>query len=454
MAQIADEISSAKPGRTYLITYSKADLSKFPSRESFAVAVTGAFTSTQSKVKPEHWAWCLERHLDNGFHYPLALKLTGPKKWLECKRSLQRTHGIIVHFSDHNDYYSAYKYISKYDENIHRSPNHPNLDEVISSKTKGCHRAYHQKRATKRVSSSTSTHQSLEKDLYSNKKIKKLSNIDVSEFIQKHDIKDQTSLLAIANTQKEQGKKDLAQYVFSRSSRNIDELIKQTWRMKRAADVLDRQKASRMQLIRDAAAGSCVDACDGVWLRCAKEVLVNNKVHPILFAAAIRNLLTLGRGKYRNVMIVGVTNCAKTFLFKPLELVFNTFSNPATDKYAWVGTENAEIILLNDFRWTRELIEWKSLLLLLEGDRVNLPAPKNHFVNDICIDSDVLIFATSKDVIKYRGSYNAEDKSEDDMMASRWKVFRFTHSIPESEQKKIEPCPHCFSQLVLLGEII
>ena len=197
----------------------------------------------------------------------------------------------------------------KYDENIHHSPNHPNLGEVRSSRTKGCHRAYHQKRASKRVSSSTRTHQSHEKYLYPDKKIKKLSNIDVSEFIQKHNIKDQTSLLAIANNQKEQGKKDLVQYGFSHSSRNIDELIKQTCRMKGAAKVLDHQKASRMQLIRD--------ACDGVWLRCAQEVLVNNKVHPILFAAAIRNLLTLGRGKYRNVMIVGVTNCEKTFLFKP-----------------------------------------------------------------------------------------------------------------------------------------
>ena len=40
-----------------------------------------------------------------------------------------------------------------------------------------------------------------------------------------------------------------------------------------------------------------------------------------------------------------------------------------------------------------------------------------------------------------------------DMMASRWKVFYFTHSIPEEEQKDIAPCPHCFSKLVLMGEI-
>ena len=119
-------------------------------------------------------------------------------------------------------------------------------------------------------------------------------------------------------------------------------------------------------------------ACEGRWLECAKEVLINNKVHPILFAAAIRELLLLGRGKYQNI-IVGPTNCGKTFLLKPLELIFTTFSNPAVDKYAWVGADNCKIILLNDFRWSKELIKWKSFLLLLEGDVVRLPAPKNHY---------------------------------------------------------------------------
>ena len=128
--------------------------------------------------------------------------------------------------------------------------------------------------------------------------MKKLSNIDVSEFIHKHDIRDQTSLLAVANDQQEEEKKDLANYALSRSSKSLDELIQQTWRMKEASAVLKRQKASRMEIIREAAAGNCVENCEGVWLKCAEEVLVNNKLHPVLFAAAVRDLLMFGRGKY------------------------------------------------------------------------------------------------------------------------------------------------------------
>ena len=39
----------------------------------------------------------------------------------------------------------------------------------------------------------------------------------------------------------------------------------------------------------------------------------------------------------------------KTFLFRPLELLFNTFSNPAADKYACVGADKKEIIGLTIF---------------------------------------------------------------------------------------------------------
>ena len=223
--------------------------------------------------------------------------------------------------------------------------------------------------------------------------------------------------------------------------------------MKGASSTLEREKTSRMDLIRKAASVECATACEGRWLECAQEVLVKNKVHPIVFAAALRELLLLGRGKYRNIIIVGPTNCGKTFLLKPLELIFATFLNSAADKYAWVGADKAEIILLNDFRWSKELIEWKSFLLLLEGDVVKLPAPKNHFSTDVCISNDIPVFATSKSTIKYRGSYNAQDQAEDAMMASRWKVFSFFHSIPENEQKDVAPCSKCFAELVLMGEI-
>ena len=118
----------------------------------------------------------------------------------------------------------------------------------------------------------------------------------------------------------------------------------------------------------------------------------------VAFAAAMRELLTKGRGKFRNILIVGVgpANCGKTFLLSPLQKLFNTFRNLANDKYAWEGADKAEIIFLNDFCWSQEMIARKELLIVLEGQAVHLPSPKDHYSNYICIDKGTPIVATSK----------------------------------------------------------
>ena len=82
---------------------------------------------------------------------------------------------------------------------------------------------------------------------------------------------------------------------------------------------------------------------NGMWLRCGYE------------AAALRDLTERGRGKIRNIMIIGPADCGKTFLLAPLQIVFKTFSNPEKDKFAWIGAGTSECIFLNDFRWSGEL---------------------------------------------------------------------------------------------------
>ena len=109
----------------------------------------------------------------------------------------------------------------------------------------------------------------------------------------------------------------------------------------------------------------------------------------------MRDLLAHGRGKFRSVLKVGPENCGKTFLLKPLETIFWAFTDPANDKYAWVGSDQAEVIVLQDFRWSSELTCWKDLLLLLEEENVKLPSPKSQLPTDVCINTDIPIFAAS-----------------------------------------------------------
>ena len=133
--------------------------------------------------------------------------------------------------------------------------------------------------------------------------------------------------------------------------------------------------------------------------------------------------------------------------------MYKAFMNPATGKYAWVGLDECEVAYLNDFRWSAELIAWNDFLLLLEGQTVHLPRPKNQFVTDMVIDrtNTMPIFATSKGPIEFVGKYNIRDNKETDMMASRWRLFEFTVPIPKESMKILPPCPHCFSTLVIQG---
>ena len=43
----------------------------------------------------------------------------------------------------------------------------------------------------------------------------------------------------------------------------------------------------------------------------------------------------------------------------------------------WVGLDECEVAYINDFRWSTEIIAWIDFLLLLEGQKVHLPQPKN-----------------------------------------------------------------------------
>lgn len=148
-----------------------------------------------------------------------------------------------------------------------------------------------------------------------------------------------------------------------------------------------------MQLLHEAREGNCVEGCNGLWLQLAKEVLENNGIILKSFQQAVINLLTKGRGKYRNIMIIGPANCGKTFILNPITKIFTTFSNPASSSFAWVDAEKAECLFLNDFRWSQAIIPWHDLLLLLEGQLVHLYLRRRHTLQKIYVSHVIRQFS-------------------------------------------------------------
>lgn len=145
---------------------------------------------------------------------------------------------------------------------------------------------------------------------------------------------------------------------------------------------------------------------------------------------------------------MGPANSSKTFLIKPLTIIYKAFSNPATGSFAWVGVGESEMIYFNDFRWSEKIISWQDFLKLLEGDTIHVSAPKTHYTQAIALSTDIPIICTAPHRFRSytRGVLN---ETETEMMDVRWKTFSLFHQIQEDEVKELAPCCKCFANLVL-----
>ena len=120
-----NELLSPQMRSVYLITYSQHYLRKFLTRESFANVVVNAFSD---QVIVTRWVCSREKHAEVGEHYHIAVKLDRNRRWLRVKSSLKASHGITVNFSsEHSNYYSAWRYVTKSDQDYVQSPGHHNL---------------------------------------------------------------------------------------------------------------------------------------------------------------------------------------------------------------------------------------------------------------------------------------------------------------------------------------
>ena len=150
--------------KVYLITYSNANIELFD-REKFSAIITESFTVAATKFAVIQWACCMEKHKNGAYHFHMCILLDKCQRWLKVKKYIQDHHHIIVDFSGHSGYHTAFNYVAKEDEGFIKSENHP---EVAAPKTA---------KATKAKSA--------KKGLKPSKQVKRLCNSDVAKMILK-----------------------------------------------------------------------------------------------------------------------------------------------------------------------------------------------------------------------------------------------------------------------------
>lgn len=90
-------LDSREVRQVYLVTYSQADTSLFPTRQSFAEAIVKSFTTSTTSVV--QWCCSKESHERSGWHYHVAIKLNKTKCWLPSKKYLLEKYGVSVRVS-------------------------------------------------------------------------------------------------------------------------------------------------------------------------------------------------------------------------------------------------------------------------------------------------------------------------------------------------------------------
>ena len=432
------------PRSVYLITYSKADVLKVPDRKKFGEMIQNEFDPNSLGIVIQ-WVSAAEMHRLEGVHFHCAIKLKSPRRWKKVRENLCSKYGINVDFLGfHDTYYDAHQYVIKQDSHYVYSPGHVSLDNRVP-KTAAAIRS-------KRVSEVAKT------SIPSSKKLKspRLDNSQVFHIITKNDLKTDNELCAFATKQMTEGNDELSRWIMNHAGKKARmDVIETAWQMVNAAKQIERANISRMDIIQHALnQRHRLDfekgiQCKGEWLIAAIDVLNKNDIEVPKFAAMLRNALEQGRMKKNNIMIIGGTNRAKSFMFMPLMHMFDCFTCPSKSTFNWVGAPDKEIVFLNDFRYEKNVMEWYIFLNFLEGAPIQIAMPKNHYANDVTWSKKQPVFATGEKKI-VRIVNNVIDEGETSQMDERWTYVKFYYQFKDGEiNYDLVHCPRCFAELLL-----
>ena len=219
--------------QVYLLTYSQADVNKFPTRKSFAQSGVSAFSALNNNIQ---WCCSQEPHVCGGIHYHICVKLKKCQRWLPVKKAMKESHNISVHFSDIDvNYYTAWQYVTKEDENAEESDGHPNLAGSEGPKTMNANMANRACRNKRQHSAECTDYDGEVGDgaeggsgnsnrggKGKQRKRKRLSAFEFSQIVVNNKLMTRTAVLAFAHMQKNEGKNDMAEFIINRGSKVVN----------------------------------------------------------------------------------------------------------------------------------------------------------------------------------------------------------------------------------------
>ena len=441
----------------YIVTLAHSERSDLTDKAAFGRAVAEGFEAMHGKRAVVEWACAEEQHQDQGAHYHCLIKLRRTFRWLPVKKFLHERHSVQVNFSggEGGDYRGAYAYITKEDGQVARSEGFQVVEDA--PRTQSATRARMQRGGSssrRRGGVSRFIAQGLPGEEFpeQREKVKKLTRMEVSQLVKENSVTTMTELMVLAKRMELAGDDLLVQFIVNNGQHRCEELVALTVELSKCIEDQLQSQRSRLDKLRDALQIPCSCSPQGQWKSLAQGTLESNNIGCKEFCQAVVTNLKIGRGKGRNLFLVGRANCGKSFLLRPLQKIFNTLTNPASNSFSFAEVVKNEVILLDDYRYNRgKPLAWKDLLLLLDGATLHFSQPRNHFFSDVCLaDTNTIpFFATGKGLPEYVDEAGKGDKMEDEMARVRFKIFLCFKSRAGAEVKECLPCGRCFAEFVM-----
>ena len=226
--------------KVYVITYSNANTDLYD-REKFSTIVIEGFAAVTQGGLVNQWACCMEQHENGAYHFHMCVLLSKLHWWIKVKKYISDKYGIVLHFSGHGGYHTAYQYVTKEDRGFITSTNHPeNIGTPRTTST------------TKEKTSQPSK---------KSKNIKRISNLDVSNMIVKNKHRSRVDLLAFAKSSFSKGDTGLYEFILNRGDKKVNDLLNLVWEMETAKEKQERAQLTRLEMLRGQLNNLCV--CNG-----------------------------------------------------------------------------------------------------------------------------------------------------------------------------------------------
>ena len=277
----------------------------------------------------------------------------------------------------------------------------------------------------------------------------KMTSLVFLSVCREHNVKTENQLWALANDFEDKGDMGLMAFLMENdAAAALDKVSKALG----AKENVRREKMTRLEILEECGReGVCSCSSPGLCYKLMKDILDKNKLDGP-FQKEVCDTLEAGRHKKRNLCLLGSTNMAKSFLFKPLALIYRTYTRPDGGTHQLEELLGKELVFLNDFEFDEDAKKWCSwgyLKRFLEGGKLTVAVPKQKGSNQD-FTSDAPVFMTApQEVSLYRGK--KRDDYETEQMNSRVKYHKLTHEFLEKDRVEAEECAKCGAQLYLEG---